>query len=89
MSCFVEWPEKVENLLPSSFANVQIKLHNGERFIKIKQMSNLSSLGKEGYLPQEEMLEVGRMQSSLFIVYLKRKLFKNRIAIVLMLCIYC
>ena len=34
--CFVEWPEKVENLLPSSFANVQIKLHNGERFIKIK-----------------------------------------------------
>ena len=34
--CFVEWPEKVENLLPSSFAKVQIKLDNGERFIKIK-----------------------------------------------------
>ena len=46
--------KKVENLLPSSFAKVQIKVENGERFIKIKQMSNLSSLGKEGYLPQEE-----------------------------------
>ena len=34
--CFVEWPEKVENLLPSSFAKVQIKLDNGERIIKIK-----------------------------------------------------
>ena len=34
--CFVEWPEKVENLLPSSFAKVQIKLNNGKRFIKIK-----------------------------------------------------
>ena len=34
--CFVEWPEKVENLLPSSFAKVQIKLDDGKRFIKIK-----------------------------------------------------
>ena len=34
--CFVEWPEKVEKLLPSSFAKVQIKLNNGKRFIKIK-----------------------------------------------------
>ena len=81
--CLVEWPEKVENILPSSFANVQIKLHNGERFIKIKQMSNLSSLGKEGYLPQEEMLEVGRKKSSLFIgLPKKRVLQENRIAIV-------
>ena len=46
-------------------------------------MSNLSSLGKEGYLPQEEMLEVGRMQSSLFIGLPKEKAFQeNRIAIV-------
>ena len=34
--CLVEWPEKVENLLPSSFAKVQIKVENGERIIKIK-----------------------------------------------------
>ena len=34
--CLVEWPEKIESLLPSSFAKVQIKLENGERFIKIK-----------------------------------------------------
>ena len=35
--CLVEWPEKVENLLPSSFAKVQIQLQNGERIIKIKK----------------------------------------------------
>ena len=34
--CLVEWPEKVENLLPSSFAKVQIQAENGERIIKIK-----------------------------------------------------
>ena len=34
--CFVEWPEKVESLLPSSFAKVQIQVENGERIIKIK-----------------------------------------------------
>lgn len=46
-------------------------------------MSNLSSLGKEGYLPQEEMLEIGRKQSSLFIGLPKEKAFQeNRIAIV-------
>ena len=46
-------------------------------------MSNLSSLGKEGFLPQEEMLEVGRKQSSLFIGLPKEKAFQeNRIAIV-------
>ena len=32
--CFVEWPEKVENLLPSSFAKVQIKLNNGNALSK-------------------------------------------------------
>ena len=46
-------------------------------------MSNLSSLGKEGFLPQEEMLEVGRKKSSLFIGLPKEKAFQeNRIAIV-------
>tara|TARA_B100000575_G_C22896973_1_gene521659 strand:+ start:265 stop:690 length:426 start_codon:yes stop_codon:yes gene_type:complete len=34
--CLVEWPEKVENLLPSSFAKVQIQVKNVERIIKIK-----------------------------------------------------
>ena len=34
--CLVEWPEKVESLLPSSFAKVLIKLDNRERIIKIK-----------------------------------------------------
>ena len=34
--CLVEWPEKVESLLPLSFAKVQIHLENGERIIKIK-----------------------------------------------------
>ena len=33
--CLVEWPEKVESLLPSSFAKVQIHVENGERIIKI------------------------------------------------------
>ena len=34
--CFVEWPEKVENLLPSSFCQNTNQVENGERFIKIK-----------------------------------------------------
>ena len=34
--CLVEWPEKVESLLSSSFAKVQIQVENGERIIKIK-----------------------------------------------------
>lgn len=34
--CLVEWPEKIESLLPSSFAKVQIQVENGERIIKIK-----------------------------------------------------
>lgn len=46
-------------------------------------MTNLSSLGKEGFLPQEEMLEVGRKQSQLFIGIPKEKAFQeNRISIV-------
>ena len=35
--CLVEWPEKVESLLSSSFAKVQIQVENGERIIKIKR----------------------------------------------------
>ena len=34
--CLVEWPEKIETLLPSSFAKIHIQVDNGERFIKIK-----------------------------------------------------
>lgn len=46
-------------------------------------MSNLSSLEKESFLHQEEMLEVGRKKSSLFIGLPKEKAFQeNRIALV-------
>ena len=34
--CLVEWPEKVDNLIPSSFTKLQIQVKNGERIIKIK-----------------------------------------------------
>ena len=34
--CLVEWPEKIESLLPSSFAKIHIQVDNGERIIKIK-----------------------------------------------------
>ena len=34
--CLVEWPEKVESLMPSSFKKLQIQVENGERIIKIK-----------------------------------------------------
>ena len=34
--CLVEWPEKIESLLPPSFAKVKIQIENGERIIKIK-----------------------------------------------------
>ena len=46
-------------------------------------MSNLSSIGKEGFSPQEEMLELKHKQSSLFIGLPKEKSFQeNRISIV-------
>ena len=46
-------------------------------------MSNISSLGKEGFSPQEEMLELKHKQSSLFIGLPKEKaLQENRISIV-------
>ena len=41
-------------------------------------MSNLSSLGKEGYLPQEEMLEVGRKQSWFVYWFTQRKGFSRK-----------
>lgn len=32
--CFVEWPEKVEELLPSDCVKIYIEIKNGERLIK-------------------------------------------------------
>jgi len=32
--CFVEWPEKINNLLPTNYVMVMIKIENGNRIIK-------------------------------------------------------
>ena len=34
--CFIEWPEKIEELLPSDTIKVSIKLNREERIIEIK-----------------------------------------------------
>ncbi|MGP2569624.1 tRNA (adenosine(37)-N6)-threonylcarbamoyltransferase complex ATPase subunit type 1 TsaE [Ornithobacterium rhinotracheale] len=31
--CFVEWPEKIENLLPENHHTINIENHDGERYI--------------------------------------------------------
>jgi tRNA threonylcarbamoyladenosine biosynthesis protein TsaE len=32
--CFIEWPEKINNLLPTNYVIVMIKNENGNRIIK-------------------------------------------------------
>ena len=33
--CFIEWPEKIERLLPANYVKVQIEVKEGERMIRI------------------------------------------------------
>lgn len=37
--CFIEWPERLDNLLPNKYLEIKMKLKNGNRVIKIKEIN--------------------------------------------------
>ena len=37
--CFIEWPERLENLLPNKYLEIKMKSKNGNRLIKIKEIN--------------------------------------------------
>ena len=39
--CFIEWPERLENLLPNKYLEIKMKLRDGNRVIKIKEINKL------------------------------------------------
>ena len=39
--CFIEWPERLDNLLPNKYLEIKMKLRNGKRVIKIKEINKL------------------------------------------------
>ena len=39
--CFIEWPERLDNLLPNKYLEIKMKLRNGNRLIKIKEINKL------------------------------------------------
>ena len=40
--CFVEWPEKFEELLPNRFVKIEMKLENNFRKIRVKNINQKS-----------------------------------------------
>ena len=40
--CFVEWPEKAEELLPNRFVKIEMKLENNFRKIRVKNINQKS-----------------------------------------------
>ena len=39
--CFIEWPERLDNLLPNKYLDIKMKLRDGNRVIKIKEINKL------------------------------------------------
>ena len=39
--CFIEWPERLENLLPNKYLEIKMKLRDGNRIIRIKEINKL------------------------------------------------
>ena len=37
--CFIEWPERLDNLLPNKYLEIKMKLRDGNRVIKIKEIN--------------------------------------------------
>ena len=37
--CFIEWPERLDNLLPNKYLEIKMKLRDGNRLIKIKEIN--------------------------------------------------
>ena len=39
--CFIEWPERLNNLLPNKYLEIKMKLRDGNRVIRIKEINKL------------------------------------------------
>ena len=39
--CFIEWPERLDDLLPNKYLEIKMKLRDGNRLIKIKEIDKL------------------------------------------------
>lgn len=39
--CFIEWPERLDNLLPNKYLEIKMKLRDGNRLIKIIEINKL------------------------------------------------
>ena len=39
--CFIEWPERLDNLLPNKYLEIKMKLRDGNRLIRIKEVNKL------------------------------------------------
>ena len=39
--CFIEWPERLENLLPNIYLEIKMKLNDANRVIRIKEINKL------------------------------------------------
>ena len=39
--CFIEWPERLDNLLPNNYLEIKMKLRDGNRVIRIKEINKL------------------------------------------------
>ena len=39
--CFIEWPERLNNLLPNKYLEIKMKLRDGNRLIRIKEINKL------------------------------------------------
>lgn len=39
--CFIEWPERLDDLLPNKYLEIKMKLRDGNRIIRIKEINKL------------------------------------------------
>jgi len=39
--CFIEWPERLDNLLTNKYLEIKMKLRDGNRLIKIKEINKI------------------------------------------------
>ena len=39
--CFIEWPERLDDLLPNKYLEIKMKLNDDNRVIKIKEINKL------------------------------------------------
>ena len=39
--CFIEWPERLDNLLPNKYLEIKMKLSDGNRVIRIREVNKL------------------------------------------------